>query len=411
MKNTQSCLFYLLAILWFLKWRAAGTPDGQRGSERDYALALLCAALAILSKASTVMLPVALGLCWWWLGGRWRWRNGLRLAPFFLISALASGWTIWEQKFHSGAAGSEWAQSWPERLVIAGRVAWFYLGKLLWPHPLIFIYPGWAIDASRAAAYLPLLAAAAGLFLLWWNRNGRLKPLFFALAYFLALLFPVLGFFNIYFFRYSFVGDHFQYLASVGPLTLAAAGITTACGFLRGSKRFLRPVFCGTLLLAFGALTWQQSRMYHDNQMLFQTTLERNPSCWIAHNNLGLILLQAGRAPEARIRLERALALKPDYAEAHNNLGAVLDLLGQRSTATDHYQKATQLKPDYTEAWANLATDYFLTGHPADGVPAVQKALELARSQSRPGLVQQMEQWLTIYPQPGSGPPAAGTGN
>lgn len=151
--------------------------------------------------------------------------------------------------------------------------------------------------------------------------------------------------------------------------------------------------------------------MYRDNQMLFQTTLERNPGCWIAHNNLGLILLQAGRAPEARIRLERALALKPDYAEAHNNLGAVLDLLGQRSTATDHYQKATQLKPDYTEAWANLATDYFLTGHPADGVPAVQKALELARSQGRPGLVQQMEQWLTIYPQPGSGPPAAGTGN
>ena len=104
----------------------------------------------------------------------------------------------------------DWAQSWPERVVIAGRVGWFYLGKLLWTHPLIFIYPRWAIDASREAEYLPALAAGAGLFLLWWNRHRRTGPLFFAWAYFLVLLFPVLGFFNVYFFRYSFVGNHFQ---------------------------------------------------------------------------------------------------------------------------------------------------------------------------------------------------------
>jgi tetratricopeptide (TPR) repeat protein len=303
--------------------------------------------------------------------------------------------------------GSEWAQSWPERLAITGRAAWFYLGKLLWPHPLIFIYPRWAIDASRPAAYLPALAAGAGFFLLWWNRNGRVKPMFFALAYFLVMLFPVLGFFNIYFFRYSFVSDHFQYLASIGPLALAAAAITTAWGFLGGSKRWLKPVLCGSLLLALGGLTWQQSRMYRDNQVLFQTTIERNAGCWIAYNNLGLMLLQAGRAPEAKTRLERALALKPDDAEAHNNLGAALDVLGQHSAATEHYERATQLKPAYAEAWVNLATDYFLTARPADGLPAAQKALTLARSQGRPSLVERIEPWLAIYQQPGSSPPAA----
>ena len=411
LKNTQSCLFYLLAVLLFLKWRAAGTPMGRRGNERDYALALFCAMLAILSKASTVMLPVVLGLCWWWKDGRWRWRNGLRLGPFLLISALASGWTIWEQKFHSGAVGLEWSQSWPERLVIAGKAAWFYLGKLLWPHPLIFIYPRWGIDASRPAAYLPALAAAAGLFLLWWNRNGRVKPMFFASAYFLVMLFPVLGFFNVYFFRYSFVSDHFQYLASIGPLVLAAAGITAAWAFFGGTKRWLRPVFCGSLLLAFGWLTWQQSRMYRDNQVLFETTIERNPDCWIAHNNLGLMLMQAGRAPEAKARLERALALKPEDAEAHNNLGAVLDVLGQHAAATKHYERATLLKPDYTEAWINLAIDYFLTGHSADGMPAAQKALALARAQGRPSLAQRIEPWLAMSQQPGESPPATGGRN
>ena len=173
LKNTQSCFFYLLTILFFLKWQTSGGPDGQNRPEGHYMLALLCAVLAITSKASTVMLPVVLGLCWWWMDGRWRWRNLVRLIPFLLVSAVASGWTIWEQKNHSGALGPEWAQSWPERAVIAGKVIWFYLGKLLWPHPLIFIYPRWTIDASQFVAYLPVLAAMLMLFVLWLNRNGR----------------------------------------------------------------------------------------------------------------------------------------------------------------------------------------------------------------------------------------------
>ena len=88
------------------------------------------------------MLPVVLFLCIWWQTGRTHWRDVVALAPFVLISALASVWTIFEQKFHAGATGTEWAQTWPDRLIIAGRAIWFYLAKLIWPHPLIFIYPG-----------------------------------------------------------------------------------------------------------------------------------------------------------------------------------------------------------------------------------------------------------------------------
>ena len=230
LKNTQSCWFYLLAIWFFLRWRGAGAFAGRKGTEREYGLALLCAALAILSKASTVMLPVVLGLVWWWTAGRWNWRNLCRLAPFLMISAAASGWTIWEQQYHSGAVGAEWSQSRGERLVIAGKAVWFYLGKLVWPHPLIFIYPRWEIDAGSLTAYGPVLALGIILILLWVNRGGRAGPVFFALAYFVVSLFPVLGFFNVYFFRYSFVGDHFQYLASMGPLALAAAGMTVLPG-------------------------------------------------------------------------------------------------------------------------------------------------------------------------------------
>ena len=154
-----------------------------------------------------------------------------------LISALASVWTIFEQKFHAGATGAEWAQTWPDRLIIAGRAIWFYLAKLIWPHPLIFIYPRWEIDSSQLKAYLPLLAALAGLLALCLSRARWSRAIFFAAAYYAVSLFPVLGFFSVYFFRYSFVSDHFQYLASMGPLALAGAGIVTGCSRLAASRR------------------------------------------------------------------------------------------------------------------------------------------------------------------------------
>src|SRR5437016_8294392 len=195
-----------------------------------FALSLFCFALATLSKPSVVMLPVVLALCMWWRRGRIGWKDAVPLAPFLLISALASVWTIWEQKFHSSAVGPDWAQTWPERFIIAGRAIWFYLAKLVWPNPLIFIYPRWAINPSQLLAYVPLVAVVVGLILLWSLPGKAGRALFFAAAYYVVSLFPVLGFFSVYFFRYSFVSDHFQYLASMGPLALAGAGIATFVG-------------------------------------------------------------------------------------------------------------------------------------------------------------------------------------
>ncbi|MEY2879493.1 MAG: O-GlcNAc transferase, partial [Verrucomicrobiota bacterium] len=251
LKNTQSAVFFLLAVRSFLRWQektAGRTADGA------YALTLLWAVLALLSKASTVMLPVALALCWWWRASDWPWRRWLWLAPFFAFSLATGLWTIWEQKFHSGALGLEWDQTWPERAIIAGRAIWFYLGKLAWPHPLVFIYPRWTIEAAQPLHYLPGVAALAGLAALGavgLRRGGWARAGFFAAGFFVALLFPVLGFFNVYFFRYSFVADHFQYLASMGPLALLGAGLATLA--TRAPAPWRRATVAGgaALLLAF----------------------------------------------------------------------------------------------------------------------------------------------------------------
>jgi tetratricopeptide (TPR) repeat protein len=423
LKNTQSGFFYLLSIFCFLKWeerlrirwilRIQGTAN-QEGvvSRPSWGLAddgcclmwfvssLSFFILATLSKPSVVMLPVVLGLCVWWRKGRICWRDVAALAPFVLISTLASIWTIFEQKFHAGAIGVEWAQTWPERLIIAGRAIWFYLAKLAWPYPLIFIYPRWEINSSQLMAYLPLVAALAGLLALWLIRAKWSRAIFFAAAYYVVSLFPVLGFFSVYFFRYSFVSDHFQYLASMGPLALAGAGIVTIVGrfgetpsqlasdtdalqFSGGSiaaigwKSSLLPLTCGLFLLGLVFLTWRQTAVYHNLVTLYTATLTKNPGCWMAHYNLGIALNDQGDTDGAIAHYRRAVELRPSYAEAHYNLGRLLVQKGQLDDAIAHYEKALEINPADAEAHNNLGAALFGSGRVDEAIAHYRKALAI----------------------------------
>ena len=346
------------------------------------------------------MLPFVLALCVWWMRGKIRWRDTLAFAPFALISAVASTWTIWEQRFHARAVGPEWVETFPERLIIAGKAIWFYLGKLVWPHPLIFIYPRWHVDSSNVVAYLPLMAAIAALIGLWFVRAQLGRALFFAAAYYVISLFPVLGFFSVYFFRYSFVSDHFQYLASMGPLALIGAGIGTLLGrfcgtpdhFVSYQETVSRPgntiasplrqlvsssVLCGILLVSLGFLTWRQTAEYHNLFALYTATLEKNPRCWMAHYNLGIVLREQGDADQAIEHYREAVALRPDYAEAHYNLGRLLVEKGQLDDAIAHYERAASINPADAAAQNNLGVTLFGIGRADDAIAHYQKALEI----------------------------------
>jgi tetratricopeptide (TPR) repeat protein len=415
LKNTQSGFFYLLSVFCFLKWAEASTTDhadntdssvrGPGGALRKspfrrfaqspirlFVFSLFFFVLATLSKPSVVMLPVVLALCIWWRTEKIRWPDVVALAPFVLISALASVWTILEQKLHAGAIGAEWAQTWSDRLIIAGRAIWFYVAKLAWPHPLIFIYPRWEINSSQPIAYLPVVAALAGLLALWSIRANWSRAAFFAAAYYVVSLFPVLGFFSVYFFRYSFVSDHFQYLASMGPLALAGAGIVAGCNRLAASRRLsalpstarriVTPTtpfvgICGVLLLALVFLTWRQTAVYHNLVTLYTATLTKNPGCWMAHYNLGIALNEQGDADSAIAHYRRAVELRPSYAEAHYNLGRLLAQKGQFDEAVVHYQKALEINPTDAEAHNNLGATLFVNGRLDEAIAHYRNALAI----------------------------------
>jgi tetratricopeptide (TPR) repeat protein len=371
MKNTESALFFLLTILFFVR----GLRN--RGGW-NYVLTLLFGALAMASKSSTVVLPVALCLCTWWMEGWWQWRNLIKIGPIFLMSIAASALSIWTQGLPLAAdTDSQWVRTWPQRLVTAGDVVWFYLGKLLWPHPLITIYPRWQIDAGQWVSYLPLLAVIVVLFILWLKRESWSRPWFFVSAYFLAALLPVLGLVDNTFCRFSFVADHFQYLADMGPLALAGAGMVRLADFVIPKTPWLQSILGAGLLLILGLLSWQRVWAYESEEALWTDTLTKNPNCWVGHDNLGSVLLQQGQIDEAMAQYNKALKINSNDTNAHYNLGNSLFQKGQLDEAMVEFEKALKINPNYVEAHTNLGNALFQKGQVDEAMVEFEKALKI----------------------------------
>jgi tetratricopeptide (TPR) repeat protein len=198
----------------------------------------------------------------------------------------------------------------------------------------------------------PIVVSAVVLALWFWRARSR-APLAVALL-FIGLLAPALGFVSVYPFLYTFVADHFQYLAAIPMLAAAAAGATWLAD--------RRNIPHAALIVAFGSLlgwrTWTYSHQFADDVTLYRATLAENPDCWLCYNNLGVIE-QERASPDLAAAAQyftEAIRLHPTTAKTHNNLGLVLQKQGRWQDARDQYTEAVRLNPKEPQAHVNLAT-------------------------------------------------------
>ena len=349
LKNTLSTFCYFVAALAYLRF------DRTRQS-KAYLLSLLFFVTALLSKTVTASLPAALLVVFWWQRGRLAWRADVRpLLPFFALGLAAAATTAWFERSLLGATGLEYSLGPVERLLLAGRGVWFYAGKLLWPVNLTFIYPRWRPDTASAPDYVYIVALAAVLAMLWAMRRRTRSPLAAALLY-VGTLFPALGFFNVYPFRYSFVADHFQYLATAPIFSALAAGLVIAISRAGFARRSGEALLIAVVSIPLGVLTWRQSHEYRDAETLFRATLARNPDCWLCYNNLATPRLYGSDddVAEAVRYLTEALRLNPLSAEAHNNLGGAYQRLGKLDDALREHREALRLNAKLVDAQYNI---------------------------------------------------------
>ncbi|MGA2799630.1 MAG: tetratricopeptide repeat protein, partial [Thermoguttaceae bacterium] len=419
-KNLTSMLFFLLSILWYVKFfELARRPTfGRRPLEAKqntahcppstahlflwYWWSLAAFILAMLGKGSVAVLPVILLGIVWWLSPLDKKASVIEplstitgkkpsserpipffsltrlapahLIPFFAVAVALTGVNVWFQ-IH-GAEVAYRSVSFTDRLLGAGGVVWFYLYKALLPLNLVFIYPQWHIESGNPLWWLPLAAALAFTAVLWRYRKGWSRPLLFAWGFFCVALAPVLGLKDVGFMEHSLVADHYEHIAIIGVIALASAGFSAWHRNVWKKTHWTTAVaFMTVAALTF--LTWRQCGIYRDAIALYKSILDKNPASWMAQNNLGIALDKAGQAEEAIKYYREALRLKPNYPEAHYNLGFTMVKLGHLPEAIEQYEQALALKSDYPRAHNNMGIVLHKMGRLSEAIEQFQQALRL----------------------------------
>jgi tetratricopeptide (TPR) repeat protein len=346
LKNVLSTFLLLGAFLCWQRY-LTGAPGRRRIA---YGLSLALFALALLAKSTALVLPaVCVALAW--MGRLKPMRRVVRSLAPHAAAGLGMGLvTVWWERTVVGTQGRLFDTPLAERLLVAGRAWWFYLAKLAWPTNLAFSYPRWAPDPGQWQQHL--WYAAALLALVVAVRASR--DVAGALFIHLACLAPLLGFIPLATFRYTFFADHYQYLALAGPLSLLAAASQVA-PVPSGARPLVRRLLPLCAVLVWGTLTWRHARDFGSEESLWRDTLAKNPTSWMARNNLGLLLLGQGKPAAAAEQFTLALSLKPDHEKAMNNLGLAREALGDRPAAGHWYREAMRLQPGDGAAATNLA--------------------------------------------------------
>ena len=414
-KNVLSGLFYLAATLTYLKFAFSDNSDLKpKKSQKLFVLSLLLFLCALFSKTVTCTLPAALLLILWWKRRRVLRRDVLTLIPFLVVGISLGLFTAWLEKYHVGAQGRDWDLTAVERFLVAGRALCFYAGKLLWPHPLIFTYPRWQINSALWWQFLYPLAALLTISLLGLARHRIGKGPLVAVLFFAGTLAPALGFFDVYPMQYSFVADHFQYLAGIAPLALIAALGVCLHRRLPEKAKIFTPLVPVLILTVLAALTWRQQKIYKNVETLWRDTLQKNPDSFMAHNNLGAFLCTQGSFDEAVKHFYRAIKLKPHHAEAHNNLAWVLathphPAARDPNEAIRLAERALALSPLENAAFYDtLAAAHAASGHFDQALSLAQQALAIASAQEKKELVREIRRRIDLYRQkiPYKMPPA-----
>jgi tetratricopeptide (TPR) repeat protein len=367
-KDVLSGLFFMLTIGAYLSYtRRPWSPV-------RYGLVMLLFALGLICKQMLVTLPLVLLLLDYW--PLQRVESARRLvtekSPLLALSAAAGVATLLAQDEGIKSGGSF---SLPHRLGNALASSMIYLGQMVWPMRLAFLYP-YPHNGPPLWEVALAVVLLAGLSAVAWHARRTRPWLLIGWLWYLVMLLPVVGIIQV---GRQAHADRYTYLPQIGIYV----ALTWLVAQWRLSRVALGGLMTGVLAVLM-ACTWQQTAYWQNSETLWTRDLACTAGNDFAHFSLGTALAEEGRADEAITHYQMALQLNPNYAEAHYNLGIALAGKGRADEAITHYRMALQIDPNYARAHNNLATALMLKGRADEAITHYQMALQISPNYAEP---------------------------
>jgi len=343
-KDVLAGLFFMLALLVHERVARSERPWGWG------ALLLLVAALGLMAKPVLVTLPCVLLLLDVWPLERLRGEEGrfelgrvlrpvLEKLPLFALVAGASAVTLWAQDASGALQGGD---RYPFLLRLGNfcQAVGMYVAQSFWPRDLAVYYPHpmGNLDAWKVGIGAWLILGVS-----WWavRRVGARPYAAVGWLWFLGMLIPSSGILQV---GQASRADRYTYLPLIGLAIVLAWGARELVARWPGLRVGVQRAAVVVLAL-LGFLTVDQVRVWRDSRTLFEHALEVTENNHVAHINLGLSLLQAGRPGEAEPHLSRAIAITPGSALARGIRGEARVALGRPVEAEPDLQAAARIEP------------------------------------------------------------------
>jgi hypothetical protein len=351
-------LFYLLAVLAYLRYCEASAAGDRRG-RWAYWGSVTCCGLALLSKSMAVSLPVVLFLLDVYPlrrlgGGVGTWLAPPKRAiliekiPFVLLAGGAA--LVAVVVLGSGGGLSPLA-----KLGLRGRIAVplyalsFYLWKLIAPVNLSPLYELPLRVNPTGPAFLVSGVTVLAVTVLAFVQRRQWPALATVWTAYVVILLPVLGIAHN---GPQLAADRYTYLASPGWCLLVGAGLALVWQRYR-TGRLAATAVAAVAAVTLGVLTWNQVHVWRDTDTLWGHALAVSPSAR-AHMHVGLMLSRQGRIAEGIDHVRTGLSINPAFPEGHNAMGMVLVEHGRPKEAEGYLQLALRINPKFPEAHSNL---------------------------------------------------------
>jgi tetratricopeptide (TPR) repeat protein len=371
LKNTLSLPPLLLAMLAWLAW-------GNGGERRFYFRALGFFVVAMLAKTSGMMLPVIFLVHAWWLRGKITVADLKATLPFFAVALMAGLITLLQPLVPGASDGVRTIWHLGSALATVGWTTLFLLGKCLFPFWLLPSYPDLTVTSPSLIDFLPWLALAVLLGLLWAHRTNWSRHILFGLGFFLVNLVPVLGYTFIAYTHMVWSMDHLLYLPVIGWIALAVAGLGYLNSRISSLWRAIGtvPVAAGVMLMAWSGHVY--AGWFASPELFWSNLLRRDPGSWLSDLNLASVYLRQHRYPEALAYSRETVRLAPDDSDGHYDLGLALEKSSQVEEAENEYRKAIQLDPKNSKALTSLGDIMRKAGRLAEAEDLFRQGLKAA---------------------------------